>query len=325
MNMRLNIKPNPGSCAYVYAWSDNRYVVAYKYWHNHLSESLSDRFLPVSCDDDYYINYKSEVPLEEWIAKVQNSEFNNPKHYRLLGHNCAYAATFALEAGGIKLFDDQPDVFFNRVIDLPFIRIPLRTLTPYDLFYVAKDQKIKQLQASNSETQYHFTDLRIKLWCSFTPLKQEEKLVTKIANEIEKRHKCHPERTEEQIDVLMKTLQLVMHLPSDEECLSYLNLAAPFKQRTPTKTGKLRNQLIMFYLISIGLAVGSLADIAAAYFELNLMTPKQNLGLIFASVFPLFKLPSKIRPLMSSSGSTAEPTELSKSMKELVSLRIRKP
>lgn len=326
MHIRLNIKPNPGACAYVYAWSDDKPIMAvYKFWHNHLRESLSYHPMPINCDNDLYISYESKIPLEEWEAKVKSSEFNDPKRYRLLTHNCAYAANFALEAAGIKLFSGRPHMLVNRLYDFSLIRIPLCILTPYDLFYFAKAQKIKELKSSNSEMQYRFTELRIKLWCNFNPLTKEAKLATKIADEIEKKHKHHPEHTEAQIDVLLKTLQLVKYLPSDEECDAYLKSANQFKQRTPTKTGQLRNYLIMLHCFSFGIIVGALCDIACAYSgKKNVLTHKQNLGLLFSATFALFKLPSKIRPLMHSPGSTAEPTELSESMKELASLRRRK-
>jgi hypothetical protein len=80
---------------------------------------------PISLDRDFYINYTSKVSLQEWIKKVETSEFNDHKQYHLLTHNCAYAANFALEAAGIKLFDNKPYVFINRIFDIPFFRISL--------------------------------------------------------------------------------------------------------------------------------------------------------------------------------------------------------
>lgn len=321
MHIRLNIKPNPGACAYVYAWSDDKPIMGvYKFWHNQRGESLRYHPMPISYDDDLYINFESKVPLDEWEAKVKGSEFNDPKRYRFLTHNCAHAAAFALEAAGIKLFLRRPYMFLNRPYDFSLFRIPLCTLSPYDLFYHAKAQKIKELKNSNAEMQYRCTELRIKLWCNFNPTRQTQ-LVTKITDEIDKRHKKHPEHTEAQIDVLLKTLQLVKYLPSDDECNAYIKSANQFKKRTATKAGQQRNLLIILFCASAGVIGGALFDIAAAYFNKNSLTPKQNLGLLFPSALTLFKLPSKIRSLMPSPGSTVQPTKLSESMKELTSLR----
>src|ERR1700733_3967616 len=138
MHIRVNLKPNPGACIYLYAWSDDNPSIAYKFMHTSTFDSLTNHSKPISCDNDFYIDYKSEVPIAEWIQKVKNSEFNDHKQYRFLTHNCAYATTFSLEAAGIKLFNARPYIFLNRPYKFSFIRIPLCTITPYDLFYFAQ-------------------------------------------------------------------------------------------------------------------------------------------------------------------------------------------
>jgi hypothetical protein len=244
----------------------------------------------------------------------------------LLTHNCAYAANFALEAAGIKLFDNKPYVFINRIFDIPFFRIPLFcTITPYDLFDRAKYHKLKQLQASNVETEYRVLDFKIKLWCSLNTLTKERNVVAKIQNEVEKRHKRYPEHTEAQIDVLLKTLQLIRHLPSDEECNAYQRSAYQFMKRVPTKTGQLRLYLIILFSLSLGCMVESCFDLGIRRnWKGSERTCVENLGLLLVSSATFFKLPNKINSLGTAGGSVAQPTELSKSMCELVNIRRRR-
>jgi len=116
MFLRLIVKPNPGACAYVVAWGNE--TMTWQFLHaNHNGQSLwpRSRSRLVNYDDDYYINFKSDVPLETWLKRVKTSEFNDATQFHWFKHNCAFAATYALEAAGIHLSEKHKKIMFHRV------------------------------------------------------------------------------------------------------------------------------------------------------------------------------------------------------------------
>ena len=126
MHIRVNLKPNTEPCVFLTVRSDDYPKTEYRFLHTFNSQSLSCYYFlrHISFDDDRYLDFKSEVPLSEWLEKIKQSEYNDPKRYHMLTHNCAHGTNFALEAAGIKLFRGNPYFILNR-FDFPtYLRLP---------------------------------------------------------------------------------------------------------------------------------------------------------------------------------------------------------
>lgn len=254
MFIRFNITSR-GETSYVYAWSENsNNKLTYAFHHTPTNKSLKFNGYAFSCENDNYVTFKCSINIDDWRFRLEASDYNSPDQYRVFSHNCAHAARFALEAAGIKVHSIKSPTFFNRINPYP-LRIPLGTLSPYDLYQDVKDYKFAQLLTMNAEAKYQFTELRIKLWCAFTSLNKEKQLVGKIIDEIHSRHQRYPEHTEAQIDVLMQTYHLITRIPTLAECDEYLHSSQQFMQRVLSKQSKF---IFCFYTIAylIGLGIG---------------------------------------------------------------------
>ena len=96
-----------------------------------------------------------------------------------------------------------------------------------------------------------------------------------------------------------------------------------FKQRKSTQNGATRQRLILFCCLAAGLLAGCLGDCFNDVFvpESRLLTSYQKIGIAAFSLLTLFKLPPRINS-MPGPYSTAESSELSNSMKNLLEARI---
>lgn len=144
MQVRLVYNPK-GPCAYVYARSNDEKEKdknIYKLWHNNRTNSLTIN-ASINYENDFYIQYTSKIPLSTWVQTLQQSDYNDPKKYSLLSHNCAHAAKFALELANIYVFHEQQPYIYS-----------LGILEPSLLFKYAKVEKLNQLSKQNLENNY---------------------------------------------------------------------------------------------------------------------------------------------------------------------------
>lgn len=314
----------------LYAWADdgnfNLYRESvYRFQHTHLAKAMSANYFPISRNDDSYVTFRSKKNITEWAKAVEDSEFNDPQRYRIREHNCSIAAVAVLRLAEIDLLPNRDYMIFNR-IPLPIgeCRAPLCTLTPNDVYELAKASKLKDLKNSHGEVRYRFAGNGLKWWIDHTPLLQEKSLVTTIVDEIDKRHQKHPEHTEEQIEVLVQTYQLVKHLPSPEEYDDYLRSADRFKQRKATDEAILIDKIILLQFISLILLMGVGLDFGRySYSGKSVLGLLQGMALLGTSLFTFFTGCRKIAPISDAPGYTIEPTNLSDTMTTLAHLRQR--
>jgi len=171
-------------------------------------------------------------------------------------------------------------------------------------------------------------DLKIKFWCELKGRDPERKLVKKIAEGVAQRHQKHPEHVEAQIDVLMRTYQLVTHLPhqipDQKEYEEYLACATAFKTRGATTAAKKRDALFML----IGSAYGLLTSISVDVLKQCVLGSEADLpvwtrALALPAAFTLFKAPRMLKGFERVEMSAIRDTELSSVMKELADLKYR--
>ncbi len=321
MFIRLTIKPAPGPCAYVDAWSSEstkQNERGARFMHTDCFRSLRNCSASDRCDDDPYVTFKTNISFSVWHALMKKSEFDDPSQYHVLDHNCAQASAFALEQAGIKLFQQGPYYcLFNRLEKNGIFCIPLLTLSPWDIYFRAKHYKIQMLQNSTIGNQYRFTKFKIKLWSLFTSLTEERKQVTKIVEEIEKRRQRHPEHIEAQIDILMQTFYLVTRLPTQEVCDDYIKKSKQFKQRAVN----FESIIPWLILLNSGLLAESFRQCSQDLISANLRRLPFTGALLIVSGYSFFKLRNKIMEPMFGSRFSIEDTELSKSMVKLANLR----
>jgi hypothetical protein len=237
MHLRLVITDELVNTTLIYAWSDNKeqsVKISYQYHHCPGKPSLILHEGPTTCNNDFYVDFNSHVLLNQWVAKIENSEFNQPDQYRLFNHNCAIGAAFALEMAGVKLFQHDRYRMINCISLFPPVSLPLFTLTPYDVYFLAKKYKIKQADS----LEVKFQEVKKSLDRVAEIPDGEKKLTQRISKEIEKQHQFHPEHIEKHIDVLMQTLHFIVHVPDKKECDQYLQSSIQFKNRIKIKNNE---------------------------------------------------------------------------------------
>lgn len=253
--------------------------------------------------------FESKVPLNEWLEKIKTSEFNDPKRYDNLKHNCANGTLFALEAADIPL----------PITKFVFPANSALPMDPANLFYSVKLDKLKTVYEAKSNPCYDFTEFRIKLWSETHPSDSNKNLVTEIVEEIDKRQQQHPEHIDAHIDVLMQTYQLITQLPTAEKCDVYLKSSEQFHQRNMSKNFKKAILLnLMSSLVGSALGYGAfkfLASSIPAVFHKTLSVILPSIG--------FFKSPKKSTFLNGPTSYNTE-TKLTENMKKLSELRRAK-
>lgn len=324
MFIRVKAVKEKQGAIFIYAWSLDG-SVAYKFHHCPDGKNIEENSFPRSTDDDSYVTFRSPTDIQKWLVAVKNSKFSDPTHYHLCWHNCAMAGIDAFNAAGIDLLPNKKYKIWN-LIRFPFaeLRLPFCTLTPSDVLELAKNRKLQELESSKSDARYQATQCTVKLWIESTSLKDEAKIVAKIKEEIDERHKKCPENTEEHIELLMQTYRLVTLISSETECHNYLKSAEQFKKRKKTKDAKLSDRLLALQWISIILLVGIGLDfLRYSFSERSTLGGLPGLALLGTSLFTVFATERKMLPLQDATTHTIEPTELSEKMGELVRLRQR--
>jgi hypothetical protein len=292
----------------VYAWSDDKKDNNDNVYKLSYSPSAKDLKIdspkpPINRDDDFYIDYTSQTPLNTWLKEVEKSDFFGGQKFNFVWHNCSHAATFALKIAGIHVFSEQQPYIYS-----------LGLLTPNFLFKYAKNQKINQLPGMNLESIYRQYMITINIWRIGHQKSRKANYASKIQKGIQQRHKHHPEHTEAQVDVLIKTLNLLNHLPTDKEYQDYIRSANHFKKRCADSVKSKYLEYLLFNVLA--LECGFLTNLIMKSSGLPQLF---SLGSSVATFFSARKLTSDVTL---SKKSNTEQTELSESMELLADLQL---
>ena len=254
MRIKLNVLTN-GTCALIYAdaeehdasWRVEAYDIrAVRIWHNDADASLQIKFNPLkNYDNDYVVTFKSKVPFNEFCENFATSEYNEASNYRYLSHNCASAANYALKIAGIDL-----PIHWIRLTSLlpsPAWRIPSTILTPYDLFTISKDFKIRSLNtASRPLSTIHFKmDLassKLLFWAKSSKNAHKNQCVEKIVSAVRQSWHTRQHHAESYLEALIRTSDRLMSVSTHKENKEYNQLTRFFKERAPSKTDQEADQ-----------------------------------------------------------------------------------
>jgi hypothetical protein len=240
MKIILNIKQ--GATAIVYAFADpdeegTEFDAGGELlWDGHVSYFLEQRYftlhhsdherglifgrIPQLYDNDQFIEFHSNVSFKEYAEKMEKSEFADPTKFHTLKHNCTHAAVYALRLAGIDLGITK-NILFNRLGDRFFQRLPLHSLTPLDLFYLARDYKLKSLQSGNMDFKYELAQKRL----AFTAVRQNAEIKKHVEDLIAadaKSKNLHPEHIEQHLQVLLETFDYLSAASTREQELKTL-------------------------------------------------------------------------------------------------------
>lgn len=239
MRITLNILQN-NTCAQIYAFStsdednfilDNNTISAVKIWHNHQQQAINFYFLPPQhYDNDYRITFQSAVSFKWFCQQFLVSDYNDPKHYSYLQHNCANAANFALQLAAINL--PIGFIHLTSITANSFIKLPSPFLTPRDLYQVAKAYKIEDI------TQKPFVSFKVELASSslifWANSERNRSLTNKAMAVLDKTTgmmKTRPHHTECYLEVLIQTIDLLMRSHAGVSNSGYVKLAIQFRDR----------------------------------------------------------------------------------------------
>lgn len=168
MILQLNVLQD-GSCARIFAsrefneetWECLSHI---KIWHNKGKKSIEKMFRqPVWYENDYVIQFKSQMSFRSFCEQFNRSEYNNGDNYRIYTHNCANAAEYALKIAGIDL--KIPKIKLTSLCPHPITRLPTPVLSPIDLFHYAKSYYESQeagFTADLKKTNHLFQSMSFK-------------------------------------------------------------------------------------------------------------------------------------------------------------------
>lgn len=259
MIIKLNVYQN-GSCAQIYAYAEdheeNYFFESYstrniKIWHNKHFRSLHTSIVPLNnCHNDYSVTFKSRVLFKEFCDKFYISEFNDPSKYRVFSHNCSHAANFALKLADIDL-NISDGIRFTRISspEIP-ISIPLKALSPSDLYCIARDYKIKTLQdqkkpLSHINFKTELASHTLHFWTKKTNDDQIKK--NAITIELEERNNIHANmhHAEIYLKALIDTIDIIIDLANKVNMERYKESACFFKTRSLSLSKQLQHQQLM--------------------------------------------------------------------------------
>lgn len=207
-------------CAQIFAIADLKespYLGAFtnmKFWHNNATSSISYHPYLDIYDNDQYVTFKSSVPFGQFCKILDESEFNNPRKYHYLKHNCTHAAAFALKVANIM---DVPNwVIFNRVGDRFYQRIPLFSFAPHDLYYLARDKKLKSLKEERVDFKYELAKHSLLFRARQTTDNCKKQNITQLILASEKFKKEQPEHAVMHLKTLVRTIDLLLKKASDD-------------------------------------------------------------------------------------------------------------
>ena len=225
-----------GTCAQIYAQADAKEPLyndldLVKIWHNSDEPGLSHGTLPKHLyDNDNCITFESSVPFKTFCEQFANSEFNNPEMYRMMTHNCANGAHFALRLAGIHL--DFPLIQFGRYIQTSYIfRIPGVTLTPLTLFEAAKRYKIQQLHSSTISTHFNCLVNQLRTQTDKATNEKLREQTQTIVEQTIRRVNKRPHRLKMCVDLLNATQNLLSNESDKSDYKNYLQQSSFFRHR----------------------------------------------------------------------------------------------
>lgn len=248
MLIKLNVIPN-GCSTHLYVLAergeqgcsvDNGIFYQLRIMHNPRTCAI-DFFpeLPVNCDNDYYLTFRSKVSFSSFCSRFMASEYNDPKNYNLIFHNCANAAHFVLTIAEI----DFPSISNLRLMSLSpqiLTRIPGPALIPVDLFRTAVKHKIKQLEyatAPFSKTSFKvaLASTTLNFWArNEANIKKKESART-VVSEINFLVQKRPHHTELYLQNLLDTIEILMGVKTQKEAEEYLAGSRLFQERRVTE------------------------------------------------------------------------------------------
>jgi len=250
MRIILNVLAD-GSCAQLYVYADRGEggwiyregepeQFSIKIRHNHQSLSIDPWHRPLkSCDNDTYIPFTSKVRFATFCDSFALSEYNDPIEYKMLSHNCANAAYFALQLaeinlpalGRIKMMSLSPNALF---------RMPGPTLTPIDLYHTARRHKLNALQSPTA--RWSKMDFKLKLasstlgfWARKETFDDKRQCIKTICSEIERSVKKRPHHMELYLQTLLDTIDFLMSEKTDFNCQAYAALGDRYLERNASR------------------------------------------------------------------------------------------
>lgn len=238
MFIKLNVIAN-ASCARIYAWAEGEEAPyqntrTIRIWHNPETPSIALNFDPPNhCDNDCHLTFRTKMPFKEFCEQFAASEYNDPQNYRYLTHNCANGAHFALKIAGIDL-----PIKFLKLITLNAlcsIKIPGPTLTPIDLYHLARKHKLKEVQNFSMEI-FHREKGSLLFWTASEKNARKIKQARTIFSEVAKNMATRPHHMEEYLELLIQTNALLNPMSTVNKKKAYSNFANYFKDREPSPT-----------------------------------------------------------------------------------------
>lgn len=225
-----------GTCAQIYAqaledepsFNAMRLV---KIWHNADTPSLVRGILPkYQYDNDYFVSFESPISFKIFCEQFSASEYNNPQLYKMMNHNCANAALFALHLANIEL--DLPITRWGRFFAPSLaLRVPNKTLTPLTLFDAAKKFKTQQIQNESSTHQFSQIIEKLSHQIKAEPSSKVHDQTQIIVKESIRRAKKRPHHLKSYINVLEATSTILLHESTDQQIKDYQSQAFFFRHR----------------------------------------------------------------------------------------------
>lgn len=241
MYIKLNILD--GTCAQIYADAEEGeepYVLEgkssshVKIWHNDHESSMHSVLCSVqNADNDNYLTFSSKIPFKDFCKKFIDSGYNEANNYHLLNHNCANAAQVALKIAGIDLPISK--IKLTQIIPYSIYRIPSFTLTPLDLYKIARKYKVEKLHHQPHKSVSWAFKMELAATSLLFKAKPEkadtkEKIQT-ILSETNRLIKTREHHTELYLQALIKTIDLLQLKKEFKENQEYAGLANSLRER----------------------------------------------------------------------------------------------
>lgn len=212
-------------------------------WHQRISASLHEANLPVLQHDDLFVGFKSKVPFSAFCEQFNACEFNNPKNYNTLTHNCADAAYYALRVAGVMF--PLPWIQRRRVFEYSSVLyIPGFILTPIALYDEARKFKLLQLNNRQYFKRWNHAFEQLSQTLHALPNPAGETVLSELIQQAEK----NPHLLEYGKKALTSTLKILNESANNDERSGYIEQARFFKHRSSTQVTQWFGRLFDGYI-----------------------------------------------------------------------------